>query len=173
MKQTKFLGYPLAIAGLSLFSAACIVILVVFVPMWQNTYPGEFLQWFSDHGKTVGMIMLPLEIAPLVLTLICYLKLRRIKGTGSMALLLANLCNFAILYMFIVYFLPLNASFMDNSIPVKDVSDALKYWESLHTIRTILSLVAVMLVVGFTEKEPRVSDYLQGKASVDASPESS
>lgn len=170
MKQSKLLVHQLATIALSMFSAGCLIILVVFVPAWQESDPAKFLDWFSDHGKTIGMIMLPLEIAPLMLTLISYVKFRTPDGGKRIVLLLANICNFTVLYMFIVHFLPINASFMDNSMPLEKVPAALKQWEFLHTLRTILSLLAVIFsILALPGRLPGASSYSPTKTQAPAS----
>jgi hypothetical protein len=156
MKQPKLTIETMATAALSLFAAGCLVILFVFIPMWQQSAPAEFLQWFADHGKTVGMVMLPLEMAPLMLTLVSYIRSRGAHGTKPTWLLLANICNGIILVMFFAYFLPVNAAFMNGSMPLGEVEGALKYWQFFHIIRTILSLLAVFFSgLALTERETK------------------
>jgi TRAP-type C4-dicarboxylate transport system permease large subunit len=158
MKQPTI--YVMATTALSLFTAGCLVILFVFVPMWQQLDPAAFLQWFADYGKTVGMVMLPLEMAPLMLSLVSYFRSRNEPNTRNSWLLLTNICNVIILLMFIVYFLPVNGAFIDGSMPLQEVPGALKYWQFFHTIRTAVSLLAVIFsALALTEKEVNTVAY--------------
>ncbi len=136
--------YAATTLALAIFTMGCLVILFVFVPMWLESGPREFLQWFTRNGKTIGAFMLPLEIIPLLLSLIAYLRSRRAGKPTSTWLLLSNSCNFIILGMFLMYFLPLNSAFMNGTLPVDQVPQALKEWQLFHVYRTILSLLAVI-----------------------------
>ena len=40
--------------------------------------------------------------------------------------------------------MPLNAAFMEGTMPLTDVPKALRDWQFFHGIRTILSLLAVL-----------------------------
>lgn len=144
MKQSNFNLYTVTAIALSVFAGGCLVVLLGFVPMWKQLQPAEFLQWFSENGKTIGVIMLPLEMIPFTLSVRSYLKLRKTQGSSRTMLLLANICNMIILAMFFMYFLPVNASFLDGSMPFEKVSEALNNWQYFHLNRTILSILAAI-----------------------------
>lgn len=147
MRQSNFNLYSLNVIALSVFAVACLVILIVFVPMWQQLEPGNFLQWFNEHGKTVGIIMLPLEMIPLILSLRSYLKLRKLPGASGKLMLLSNICNIIILTLFFIYFLPVNAAFMDGSMAAEKVRGSLSLWQFVHIIRTVLAFVATVFAM--------------------------
>jgi hypothetical protein len=143
----KHLNFKLRIAATvaqSLFAVACLVILIDFVPMWQNLSPSTFLQWFADHGKDVGKVMLPLEIMPLMLSLNCYIRSAKQHDPIMKKLFSTCICNFVILAMFFLYFLPLNSSFMNQSLHIAEVRQALADWQFFHVIRTIIAFIAAM-----------------------------
>jgi len=140
MKLPKL--YAATTTALTLFAIGCLVILFVYVPMWQNSEPAFFINWFAANGKAIGMVMLPLEMAPLMLSLVTLVKFRKLNPQGDTFFLLANTCNFIILVLFLVYFLPANAAFMDKSLPLVEVKEALAEWEVYHVIRTALALLS-------------------------------
>jgi hypothetical protein len=144
MNQSKHMLYAVTTLALAIFTMGCLVILFVFVPMWLESGSREFLQWFARHGKTIGAFMLPLELIPLLLSLIAYIRSSKAGKPFTTWLLLTNSCNFLILGMFILYFLPLNSAFMNGTMPVDQVPEALKEWQLFHIYRTILSLLAVI-----------------------------
>ena len=135
--------YAVTASALTLFTLGCMVILFFFVPKWQQQHPAEFLQWFAQNSKIVGAIMLPLEMIPLVLSVAALIKSRAARNTTK-PWLLVNLCNVAILAMFVFYFLPVNRAFMEGSMSLLEVPQALKDWQHFHSIRTVLSLLSVL-----------------------------
>ena len=143
MNPSKRNFYAVTVMALALFALGCLVILFVFVPKWQQQPPVEFLQWFAQNGKTIGVIMLPLEMIPLVLSVAALIKSRAVRRTMG-PWLLVNLCNVAILALFVFYFLPVNRAFMAGSMPLLEVPAALREWQHFHSIRTVLAGLAVL-----------------------------
>jgi hypothetical protein len=135
--------YAFTATALALFTLGCLVILFAFVPRWQQQPPAEFIQWFGQHGKTIGAVMLPLEMIPFVLSLRALVKSRAARNTTG-PWVCVNLCNAAILALFVFYFLPVNGAFMNGAMPLPEVPEALHDWQRFHVIRTILSALAVL-----------------------------
>ncbi len=70
--------YTWTVALLGLFAGGCITILFILVPFWFTLPPQNLMQWFTDFGPTVGFTMLPMEIAPLLLSVIAYYKTQKV-----------------------------------------------------------------------------------------------
>jgi hypothetical protein len=137
--------FVVATTALTLFAAGCLIILWVFVPMWQQAAPAEFLNWLSRNGKKVGAVMLPLEMAPLFLSLFAYVKAKRQNQPFSSWLAAINILNLCMISLFFLYFLPVNARLMDGTIALNKVGDTLLSWKTLHLVRTGLAMVAAGL----------------------------
>lgn len=129
---------------LGLFALGCVIILLYFLPKWQAMEPEVFLRWFSANGKTIGMIMLPLEMAPLVMCMVLLVG-RRHDLSGERYGLVVNGSNLLILIMFVLFFLPANKTLMDVHTNPAQVSSILRDWKLLHTVRTILAIASFAL----------------------------
>ena len=126
---------------LALFALGCLIILFYFVPMWQAMQPELFLQWFSANGIIIGMIMLPLEMAPLVMCLVLLIKNMHDVSSKRFALLV-NSSNLLILVLFLVFFLPANNNLMDPNSNPAIVPSILSDWKWFHSVRTMLAIAS-------------------------------
>ena len=129
---------------LGLFALGCVIILLYFLPKWHAMEPEVFLRWFSENGKTIGMIMLPLEMAPLVMCVVLLVR-RRHDLSGERYGLAVNGSNLLILILFVLFFLPANKTLMDVNTNSARVSSILSDWKVFHTVRTILAIASFAL----------------------------
>jgi uncharacterized membrane protein len=139
--------YSWTIALLGLFAGGCITILFILVPFWFRLPPDNLMQWFTDFGPIVGITMLPMEVAPLLLSLVAYYKTRKSYPESRTMWIVVNLSNILILISFLVYFLPVNLSFVEHSIAPGAVAAELKRWQLIHIARTILSVLSIVLAI--------------------------
>jgi hypothetical protein len=154
MKTAALFSWTIALLGL--FAGGCITILFILVPFWFTLPAQNLMQWFTDFGPIVGITMLPMEIAPLVLSLIAYFKTRKHDRESKSLWIIINLSNILILLSFFAYFLPVNLSFVQQSLPERDVPAELKRWELIHVARTILSVLSMVLAIRIHSNQARL-----------------
>ncbi len=147
--------YFFAIALLGLFAGGCITILFIIIPFWLRLPPENLMQWFTDYGARVGITMLPMEIAPLLLCLAAYFKVKKIHPESKRMWLIVNISNALVLAGFFIYFLPVNISFVTHSISSNEVNAELKRWELMHIARTILSVLSTAVAIAIATRYAR------------------
>jgi hypothetical protein len=142
MKHKKI--YSWTISFLALFAGGSITVLFILVPIWQSLAPEEVLAWFANFGARVGITMVPMQVIPLVLSIYAwYIS----ADTVRLLWLMTNVSNGIILLMLLIYFLPVNFSFVNGTISLEDVSSELVTWEIIHVIRTFLTIISVVFAV--------------------------
>lgn len=129
---------------LSAFSGGCLMVLFVLLPFWQSSTPEVFLNWFAAHNKAIGMTMLPMEVLPLIASVVLFFVALRQKKSNIPLWLLTNICNLIILVMFIVYFFSANRMMASGRFPADKVSEELQKWKTIHIARTITSVLAIV-----------------------------
>ncbi|KMQ64657.1 hypothetical protein ACM46_10440 [Chryseobacterium angstadtii] len=100
----------------SLFTGGCLVILFVLVPFWQQSNADDFLAWFSKYSSNIAKIMLPLEVIPLLVSILVFYLSYKQKESTRKWWLLNLLSNIIVLLLFIFYFKPANASLASGTI---------------------------------------------------------
>ncbi|MCF0074214.1 DUF1772 domain-containing protein [Dyadobacter sp. CY261] len=131
------------IAAQSAFTGGCLVILLVLVPFWQTMSPAGFLSWFSMNAKALGSTMLPLEMMPLMSSIILSVNAFKKKLANKNAWMIAAICNLLVLVIFIAYFMPANFAMAGGTLAESKVASELLQWKSFHAIRTSLSILAL------------------------------
>jgi len=151
--------FTLTLAMLALFTGGCVTILFIVVPFWYTLSPTEFMDWFTAFGPRIGITMLPMEVIPLVLSMICFFHAQK-NGFPTKGWIVVCAANILMMLSFFIYFLPVNLSFLNHTINVNEVGEELARWEAIHTGRTILAVVST----GFAVKILKF--HLQGKRGV-------
>jgi hypothetical protein len=136
----------LAVIALSLFSGAFLFIGFVIVKFWQSIAPAVFLDWMSDHFFRLPMLMIPLNMTALLLTIVTLGTAWKSRPTSRLPLGLAVVCIFACTITYPIYFAGTNTEFLDRTIELPQIGDAIQTWATWHWLRTGLAIAAV----GFT-----------------------
>lgn len=107
----------------------------------------EVFWWFKHVGKLIGMVMVPLEIIPLILSAVLFLKLRKENSKASHMWLWVNCLNVAVLLSFFIYFLPVNVQFIDGIMPASEIPAELDRWQMVHALRTLAIVLSVVISI--------------------------
>lgn len=132
---------------LSLFAGAAIFVLFVMTHAWKYMGLVEAASWFRNFGSLMEGVMLPLEIIPLILSGILFLRLRKASSPASHMWLWVNCLNVATLASFFIYFLPVNVAFIDNTIHANEIAGELQRWQIVHAFRTLAIVLAVIIAM--------------------------
>jgi hypothetical protein len=135
------------IVFLSLFAGAAIFVLFVMVPAWKYMDPEEVMNWFKNLGSTIGLVMMPMEIIPLILSGVLFMKLRRENSRASHMWMWVNCLNVAVLISFFVYFLPVNMQFINGTMAAQAIPAELDTWKMVHALRTIAIVLSVIIAI--------------------------
>ena len=128
MKSVNTLIQLSAITLNAAFIGAMLLIALVLVPFWQAFAPSVFLDWFRTYAASLGSLMLPFGPGVLILAIFA-LALNRDRKLWWGLTILLTVAN--ILY-FPVYFLPTNNAFVEQTIPIAEVSGELNNWLNYH-----------------------------------------
>jgi hypothetical protein len=136
----------LSVISLSLFSGAFVFIAVVVVKFWQAVAPDVFLSWMSDNFYRFPALMVPLNMAALLLTIAAFVIAWKSLPNSRIPLGLSVVCIFACTLTYPIYFAGANAEFLNrlilvprlSAIELSQVSSALNNWSNWHWLRTVL-----------------------------------
>lgn len=139
----------LALVCSSGFSAGLLVTSFVFVPGWRDLEPAKAVDWFSQHGLALGLVMLPMGILALLFILAAARMTYRASGMDRQAILwgLAALAAFGSIIVLPMYFSGANTLFFDNLIEVGQVHSEIDTWGRWNWSRTVFSLLATTFAV--------------------------
>jgi hypothetical protein len=140
------------VALLGLFSGGAVVILLILVPSWQEMQPDAFMEWVGNFGSRLGFTMVPMEMIPFVLSIVCFFIARKNNQAGKKFWLAIIISNVVILAMLIVYFIPVNLSFIHKTFPAEKVADELVKWKMIHAARTALTVINFVLGIFAVKK---------------------
>jgi hypothetical protein len=134
----------LSVISLSLFSGAFLFIAVVIVGFWRSVAPDVFLNWMSDHFYRFPTLMVPLNMVALLLTIAAVGTAWKSRPSSRIPLGLSVVCIFACTLTYQIYFAGANAEFLNRSIELAQIEDAIQIWATWHWIRTGLSIAALI-----------------------------
>jgi hypothetical protein len=134
----------LSVMSLSLFSGAFIFIAVVVVKFWQAVAPDVFLSWMSDHFFRFPLLMVPLNMVALLLTIASFGTGWKSRPSSRIPLGLSVICIFACTLTYPIYFAGANAEFLNRSIELPQIGNAIDTWATWHWLRTGLTIGALI-----------------------------
>jgi hypothetical protein len=132
----------LSVIALSLFSGAFLFIAFVVVKFWQSIAPETFLNWMNDHFFRFPTLMIPLNMIALLLTIVALGTSWKPRATNRLPLGLAVACIFACTITYPIYFAGANAAFLDRTIELSLIGDAIQTWATWHWLRTGLAIAS-------------------------------
>jgi len=153
--------YLMTIALLAFFAGGAIFVLFVLLPFWQSLEPEALMDWFRNFGSRLGIIMMPMEILPLILSVCAWFIAKKNKNAGRNLWAWVNVLNIIILSMFFVYFLPVNLEFINKTADPAGVPAEMIKWKMIHGIRTLFTILSTVLAV------LAFSKYLKSKTNND------
>lgn len=134
----------LSVISLSLFSGAFLFIAVVVVGFWRSVAQDVFLNWMSDHFYRFPTLMVPLNMIALLLTIAAFGTAWKSRPSSRIPLGLSVVCIFACTLTYQIYFAGANAEFLNRSIEVSQIENAIDTWATWHWLRTGLSIGALV-----------------------------
>jgi hypothetical protein len=139
-------------AFLSILAGGAILILFILVPFWQTLSPDAFMEWVKNFGNRLGFTMLPMEMIPFLLSIAAYFVAKKANDGGKNLWLGVMVCNVIVLAMLLIYFIPVNLSFINKTIAPENVPGELVKWKMIHTARTIFIVLSMVLGILATGK---------------------
>jgi hypothetical protein len=133
----------LSVVSLSLFSGAFLFIAFVIVGFWQSLAPGVFLSWMSDNFYRFPVLMVPLNMIALLLTISAFGTAWKSQPNSRIPLGISAACIFACTLTYQIYFAGANAEFLNRSIELPQVKEAIHLWATWHWLRTGLTITAL------------------------------
>jgi hypothetical protein len=133
----------LSMIALSLFSGAFLFIAFVVVRFWQAVEPDTFLNWMSDHFFRFPALMVPLNMVALLLTIAAFGTAWKSRPASRIPLGLSVICIFACTITYPIYFAGANAEFLNRTIALPLIDDAIHTWATWHWVRTGLAITAL------------------------------
>lgn len=134
----------LAVVSLSLFSGAFLFIACAIVGFWQSVSPEVFLSWMSDNFYRFPVLMVPLNMVALFLTIAAFCTAWKSQPDRRIPIGSSVVCIFACTLTYQIYFAGANAEFLNRSIELPLVSDAIHTWATWHWVRTALAIGALV-----------------------------
>ena len=134
----------LSVISLSLFSGAFLFIAVVVVGFWRSVAQDVFLNWMRDHFYRFPTLMVPLNMIALLLTIAAFGTAWKSRPSSRIPLGLSVVCIFACTLTYQIYFAGANAEFLNRSIEVAQIENAIDTWATWHWLRTGLSIGALV-----------------------------
>ena len=134
----------LSVVSLSLFSGAFLFIALVVVGFWQAAAPEFFLNWMSDNFYRFPVLMVPLNMVALLLTIAAFGTAWKSRPNSRIPLGLSVVCIFACTLTYQIYFAGANAEFLNRSIDLSQIGDAIDTWTTWHWLRTGLAIGALV-----------------------------
>jgi len=131
----------LAVIGSATFAGVMLSIGIILGAFWRGLPPTDFLAWFQAHSHLIQR-SIPFVVVPTIVGLVGAVWLSWGDAVARAWWFGALACIATVLLLTVFYFLPLNARFVDGSIPVADVPSALNQWLALHWVRITLGLAA-------------------------------
>ncbi len=138
----------LSVVSLSFFSGAFLFIAFVIVGFWQSVAPDVFLNWMSDHFYRFPTLMVPLNIVALLLTILvprrsanaAFGTAWKSRPNSRIPLGISVVCIFACTLTYQIYFAGANAEFLNRSINLPQIGNAIQTWATWHWLRTGLTI---------------------------------
>jgi len=134
----------LAVAGSAVFAGVMLAIALILGTYWRGLPPAEFLVWFATNSGVIARTI-PLVVAPTLLGLVGSLVLCWADTTARTLWLAALACIVALLVLTVAYFLPINATFNEGSVTLRDVPEHIDAWLAMHWVRIALALASAGL----------------------------
>jgi hypothetical protein len=133
----------LSVVSLSLFSGAFLFIAFVVVRFWQAVEPDVFLSWMSDHFFRFPALMVPLNMISLLLAIAAFGTAWKSLPQSRLPLGLSLVCIFMCTITFPFYFAGANAEFLNRTLALPQIADAIHTWATWHWLRTGLAISAL------------------------------
>jgi Domain of unknown function (DUF1772) len=134
----------LSVISLSVFSGAFLFIAFVVVGFWQAAAPEVFLNWMSDNFYRFPALMVPLNMIALLLTIAAFGTGWKSRPSSRIPSGLSVVCIFACTLTYQIYFAGANAEFLNRSIDLSQIGNAIQTWATWHWVRTGLSIAALI-----------------------------
>jgi hypothetical protein len=111
----------------------------VLVPFWRALPPEEFRAWFRQHGKRIGVVMIPLGVTTMVATAAAALA-EPDRGSKTAAIATAG-----VVAVTVAVNEPANERFWsDEPMTDDETTRMLARWSRGHDLRVALGVVAVV-----------------------------
>lgn len=146
MTKISTIFHVLTLIVLSLYSGALLFIAVAVVNFWQATEPSMFLSWMSENFYRFPTIMIPLNMAALLMLIAALATAWKSLPSSRLPLILGLFSLFICTITFPIYFAGANAEFLSQTIDLGAVSEKIAIWSNWHWFRTGLAILSIVFV---------------------------
>jgi hypothetical protein len=98
----------------------------------------------SDHFFRFPLLMVPLNMVALLLTIVSFGNAWKSRPSSRIPLGLSVVCIFACMLTYPIYFAGANAEFLNRSIELPQIGNAIDTWATWHWLRTGLTIGALI-----------------------------
>jgi hypothetical protein len=149
----------LTVAALGVYAGAMLTEGFVLVPYWRALPPDQFFAWYAANDARLFGFFGPLTILMAALALATAVVGLLARTPGRWWAVLVALLAIVAVAMFPLYFRRVNASFAAATVAPGDLPAELARWGRWHAVRTVLSIVALLLALldQGASREPRDS----------------
>lgn len=133
-----------SVACLGVFAGAMLTEGFVLVPYWRSLAPADFFAWYAANDARLLAFFSPVTSITAVVVMATAVVSLRTGHPARLATVIACASILAAVAMFFVYFESANASFSAASVAPADLPAELSRWAAWHSVRTVLSLVALV-----------------------------
>lgn len=146
MSKAAIIFQVMALIALSAFSGTLLFIAVAIVKFWQAVEPNLFLSWMTEHFFRFPTIMIPLNIASVLMAIAALATSWKPYPDSRLPLSVGLASLFICSITFPIYFAEANEKFISHSLDLADVAQAIAIWSNWHWLRTGLAILAVVCV---------------------------
>jgi hypothetical protein len=130
--------FPAAAVFSGLLAGSLLLEGLVLVPFWKNLKFKEFFAFHHLFGQALFRYFAPLTTAGVAAPILAALW----AGGQSIWLNVSAVGSLAVLLFFPFYFKRANEAFTNKQVAEADLPGRLAQWARVHTLRTVISLVA-------------------------------
>ena len=106
--------------------------------------PDKFLDWFGEHGPTLGRTLFPLDVAGTLFAMRAFVGAPKSTSKSRRLWGLSSLCSGATVMLLPIYFVGANTRLLNKAIAGSEVTTELAAWSRWQWLRTVLALLAVV-----------------------------
>lgn len=149
--------------ALQLVSVACIGVYTgamltegfLNVPYWRSLAPSEFFSWYAANDRRLIGYFRPLTSITALVALLAAVVCWWTNDAGRWYATLSAVLLIVMIVLFFAIFREINESFAHATVAPAELPDALRRWGTWHTVRILLSMVALASSLLSLSSSPR------------------
>ncbi len=120
----------LGVLVLGVTAGAMLAEAAILVPYWRSLAPADFFDWYAANASLLVDFYSPLEIASVLVALVCAVLYSAQSRPGARLWWVAALLSILVIATFFVYFKDANADFANRAIAEDSLPAALVTWST-------------------------------------------